>query len=85
MHATAGLSSVDSCAIVDGMITAADISKARHLLGESHKEFAKRFNVARSTIYHWEKHGPPSDGYGAYYVANVMETIKTIINVQNSE
>jgi DNA-binding transcriptional regulator YiaG len=67
------------------MATAAEICKARELLGETHKEFAMRFNVSRTTIYHWEKVGPPRDGPAALYVDLVVKSIFNAISLVNSE
>lgn len=51
------------------------IRATRKRLGETPAQFAKRFGVARTTIVHWEKVGPPKTGPGRHHIETVMAGI----------
>jgi len=57
-------------------ITAQRIHNLRMSLGESPEQFGKRFGVARTTILHWEKKGPPQTGAGRPHVEAVMAELE---------
>jgi DNA-binding transcriptional regulator YiaG len=58
-------------------MTPQDIRRARESLGEKPEQFAKRFGVARTTILHWEKKGPPTTGPGRVHVEQVMAELES--------
>ena len=56
------------------MVTAKQIRTTRERMGETHKQFARRFGVARTTIYNWEneKRGPPQTSYAQQFITEKL-------------
>lgn len=56
-------------------LTPEQIRTARQTLGETPEVFGRRFGVARTTILHWEKDGPPKTGPGRLHIERVLEEL----------
>lgn len=61
-----------------GMVTAADIHRARRGVGESQAAFARRFGVNQSTIDRWEKSGPPNRGPGLLLIERILAELSSL-------
>lgn len=60
-------------AYVGGMITCSDIVAARLTLKKTQSEIASEAGVNLSTVWRWEKSGPPSRGTARKFIQGMIE------------
>jgi len=59
-----------------GMLTGAELKKARELLKESQEAFGARFGVDQSTIHRWESVGSPKRGAARRSIERLLSDLR---------